>query len=165
MFGFLLFPSTGGQVFSKNLNVEIQKNVIHCEIKPKSISVTLQYKGGILMAKKTKFDQTTIQFYRGDTESYTLIVSMDSAIFNLTGYAIKVQARKTPDDAVKLIDQTITSGDLGCDFPNGKIVWTCPSNITASLPTKCVFDIQATKDGIVTTLVSGNIETINDITR
>jgi len=165
MFGFMLFPQSTGDVFSKNVNVEIRKNVIHCEIKPKTINVTLQYKGDVLMAKKTKFDQTTLQFYRGDTEVYTLIVSMDSAIFNLTGYSIKVQARKTPDDAVKLIDQTIASNDVGCDFPNGKIVWTCPNNITATLPSKCVFDIQATKDGIVTTLVSGNIETVNDVTR
>lgn len=113
----------------------------------------------------TKFQNTDLQLYRGDTETYTFNVTSGGSAYNLSGYTIKATGRETEDATTELFDITITDGQLGSSFSTGVVVLRIPAATTAVLPTKLVYDIEATSGSIVTTIAKGEITVTKDVSR
>jgi len=111
----------------------------------------------------TKFQQTDLQLYRGDTETYTFNVTSGGSAYNLSGSTIVATGRATEDATAKLFEITVTDGQIGSNFTNGVVVLRIPAATTALLPSKLVYDLQATNGGIVTTLAKGEIIVTKDV--
>lgn len=146
-FGFLLFPSsTGSSVVAGNLKAELSTSV------------------GLIKGRRTKFEKTNIEVYAGDQEAYVIQVYMDGAKFDLTGYTVEVKAKRSARQTKTYFDITIDDGDNDSNFAEGKIVLVIPDTITATLPTVCLYDIQATDGSNNFTILSGEIHTSGQIT-
>lgn len=119
----------------------------------------------------TKFQETNLEAYRGDRESYTFTVTSGGSAYNLTGYTIKAIARVNPDDGYALFDTTSTTGMAitdssgGNSFATGIVILVITAAVTAILPPICYYDLQATSGSTVTTIARGKITTHKDVTR
>lgn len=122
----------------------------------------------------TKFSNTQLNYMRGDTEAYTFYFFTDedlSTVYNLTGFTIKAQARRHPDDGEAFFDTSTTSGmaiadgSNGSSYSAGKVVLLITAAITAILPEECYYDIQATSGSTVKTLAAGKLLQKKDVTR
>lgn len=144
---FLLFPegaSTSVQVPCKEFRVTLDG-------------------AGYLRNRRTKFDRTALEVYKGDTETFKFQVFAGQSPANLLGYSIVAQARKTPDDPSTLFDIVINDGEYGSDFIQGIIVLKLQPAVTGALPSLCRYDIQGIVGTTITTLVSGTIQLHRDV--
>lgn len=100
---------------------------------------------------------------RGDT--LTLVVTMTtdgSTPVNITGrtYAAQIRTSSEATSATASFTCTITDG------ANGVLTCTVPASTTSSLsPVVYVWDLQETASGVVSTLLSGTVTVVADITR
>lgn len=158
-FGFLLFPpgSSVGNIFPHPLYALVRRN-----------STAVNMKDFGLVPRRTKFEKTTIKIYRGDRESYAIQVISNDEPFDLSDYTIHVQIRKTHRTTETYLDDQIIDGQNTNAFDEGKLVWIIPASVTAELPIKCVYDIEARRIGDPNekfTIIGGNIEVDKDVTR
>ncbi len=118
-------------------------------------------------ANNTNIDNIDLVFYRGDTAVKKFIIKnfSDGEVYSLNGYTIKSQGRLSPDSDNVLFDVTIEDDEDGSNFNAGEIVLIVPADTTKNLPSQLQYDIEATKNNIVITLVRGSISVIPDITR
>lgn len=109
-----------------------------------------------------------IDMKQGD--DFTLVASSwtDSSgnLISLVGYTAQFQARNNPSDSTKLIDLTSSSG-ITISTGAGTISIALTAAQTALLTFKeAIYDLQMTSSGgTVTTLLSGKITLIPDVTR
>lgn len=95
--------------------------------------------------------------YKGDTARLNIILRDESNdLMDLTDYTFAGQVRATPKDTEILQEITITKSES---------VITLLLEDTANLPRKSYFDIQSTKDGNIQTILKGNINGEDDVTR
>lgn len=155
-FGFLLIQSAQ--------QILITGKTLYATIVRQQILVQLEYRGGILKSKKSKFDKTILKAYRGDDESYRFIVELENTAFDISTYQIYATARQDIDSPDALFEIQILDNANGSDFANGVFVLVVPNATTDALPSLCNFDIEARLGGTKTTLVSGEIQTSPDVT-
>ena len=112
------------------------------------------------MAAPAKQDLTIT---RGDTE--TVVVTMvdeDGTAVNITGRTYTSQMRTTPD--ISAI--SITGTCAVTDGPNGKLTATFSATGTAALdPGFLYWDLQENASGVISTILSGTVTVLADVTR
>lgn len=113
----------------------------------------------------TKFEQTDLNCYRGDTETYTFNVTSGGSAYTLSGYTIVATGRASEDETSTLFSITITDGQIGSSFSSGVVVFRIPATTSATLPAVVVYDIQATSGSTVTTIAKGRIKVTKDVSR
>jgi len=144
-FGFLLFPDSGGDIFfSEKLRVSLTNEMIP--------------------NRRTKFDKTNFDIYRGDDELLRFEVHSGHDLFDLSEYDVRISGRKTRQSD-PLFDVTISDGSHGSDFANGNFNIFLSSSITENLPSRFKYDIQIIRNSIVQTIVSGQIRVVGEYTR
>jgi hypothetical protein len=99
----------------------------------------------------------------GDTETVNLTMQDSSgAAINITGRTYAAQVRVTPDASTVL-------ATFACSIVNaatGKVAATLSATTTAGLtPGGAVWDLQETNGATVTTLLSGPVTIVQDVTR
>ena len=114
----------------------------------------------------TNRDNENLDFYRGDTGFHEFKLKNDEGEpYNLTGFAVRSQARLTPDAETAIFDVTITDGQNGNSFSTGLIYLLVPPSVTKDMPPQCHYDIQAISGSLTITLAKGMINTPADVTR
>jgi hypothetical protein len=100
---------------------------------------------------------------RGDTETIVVTITSDgSTPINITGRTYIAQIRTSPDNTtVKAsFTCTVTSG------PNGQVTCTLSATDSATLPVGIAYwDLQETASGVVSTILSGNVTVLADVSR
>ena len=100
---------------------------------------------------------------RGDTE--TVIVSMtnsNGAVIPITGRTYTAQLRTTPNIAIISASFTCTI----TDGPNGEVTCVLSSADSALLsPGYYYWDLQENASGTISTILSGNVTVLADVTR
>lgn len=139
-FGFLLFPE-GGQLTAKE------------------IRVSLDY--GLIRNKRTKFDRTNLDAFRGDTEIYIFKAYQGQKLVDLTNFEITVTLRKTYKDQEVLFQEVLVDEIGANDFINGAFSFELSNLITRDLPSLCKYDIRGVSliDSTTETLVAGQLRT------
>ena len=99
----------------------------------------------------------------GDTETVNLTMQDSAgAAINITGRTYAAQIRSTPDASTVL-------ATFACSIVNaatGKMAATLTATTTAALtPGGAVWDLQETNGTVVTTLLSGPVTIVQDVTR
>lgn len=112
------------------------------------------------MAQPGKQDLT---FVRGDTETVQVTVTSDgSTPINITGRTYAAQLRTNPD--ISTISATATCSVT--DGANGVMQAVFSATSTAALsPGQYYWDLQETNGAIVTTILSGTVTVLADVTR
>lgn len=142
--GFLLFPGTSSDEskISSAIRVELE-NVL-------------------MPNRRTKFESTNLEIYRGDDEYFNFRIFEGGDYYNLTDNTIRIIGRSTRSSE-SLFDIDIVDGDNESDFKNGLIVVLIPSSITSDLPSIFKYDIQSTDaEGKIKTLVHGQIKSFGE---
>lgn len=107
--------------------------------------------------------QRDITVYQGDTYVHEIRVknSSNTAInISARSYTGQVRKRRTSDEISATFTANITDG------ANGIVVFSLSTSDTASLRSgSYVYDFQETNTGIVTTLLTGNLTVIGEVTR
>lgn len=115
---------------------------------------------------------------RGDNEAYDLQVATGAGVaIDLTGaslwFTVKknsthkdLQAliQKTTDDGIDLAYQGVATPS-GADTTGQATIYLVPADTIKIVPGTYYYDVQMMISGIVTTLVSGDIEITADVTR
>ena len=109
---------------------------------------------------------------RGDNETYDLtVVDATGARVNLTTATLKFTIKTDAKDKQYIVQKTTGSGitnlDQGSPTTKGKATIALLPADTAKLlaPKTLYFDVEMTVGGIVTTVVSGDLSLVADITR
>lgn len=91
----------------------------------------------------------------------------DGVVINVSGYSVKIQFRKHPNDSAVLYEMSTTNGKITLDGAAGKITCTAPKEDTASFVfLDALFDVLATSPGgEATRLLSGSVTVSPAITR
>ena len=100
---------------------------------------------------------------QGADFSMTLTVTQNSSAFNLTGYSVRAQVRKTKEDANVAASFTGTHNDSG-----GVITLTMNNSVTKTLDEgEYLYDLEihTANDAAVTRLIQGKVQVIRGITR
>lgn len=100
--------------------------------------------------------------YRGDSGQFKITVANTVGLpADLTGATWIGEIRDKTDDAIVVttFDITPTAGDTA------SIDVTLPPAKSELLTSTCVYDIEMTLSGTVTTLISGGITVTNDVSR
>lgn len=122
----------------------------------------------------TKFEETNLAVYRGDTETYTFQCYDDDALTvqsNLTGYTISAQCRLHPDENNTYFDtgatagMAIANGTNGSVFATGTVVLLITAAITNVLPDVTYYDIRAMSGSVVRRIASGKLIVRKSVTR
>ena len=100
---------------------------------------------------------------RGDTETIVVTSTTDGTTpIDITGRTYSAQLRTTPDIAV--ISATFTC--TVTDAPNGKVTCVLPASASALLdPGYYYWDLQENAAGVISTLLSGTVTVLADVTR
>ena len=112
------------------------------------------------MAAPAKQDLTIT---RGDTEVVQVTITTDGTTpINITGRTYSSQMRSTPDIATV----SITGTCAVTDGPNGQMSITFAAADTADLdPGYLYWDLQENASGVITTILSGTVTVLADVTR
>ena len=99
----------------------------------------------------------------GDTETITLnLQDASGAAINVTGRTYAAQIRETADAASVLASFTCAISNAA----GGVVTATLPAGTTAALsPGSGVWDLQETNSSVVTTLLAGPVQIVQDVTR
>lgn len=106
-----------------------------------------------------------LTIYQGDDFTASLqVTAADGTVQDLTGYGVAAQIRMgfadDEEEVVADLNPTITEPETGL------IGLSVPSAITTGMNGRYVWDIQLTSpDGIVTTVLWGDVITIQEVTR
>lgn len=100
---------------------------------------------------------------RGDTLTFTLTINDDAGSpIDITGRTYTAQVRSAPDS-------TTVKGTFTCTVPtgtDGKVTSVLSATASALLsPGIYFYDLQENASGVISTLVSGNINVVADVTR
>lgn len=131
----------------------------------REVRVGLEGYGYRTRRKRTRFDRTNINIYKGDTEILVFQAYKGQKVADLSGYTIRAQARITPQSIDPLFDIEIIDGVDGSDFVNGRFGLNLPSSLTTTLPSMFRYDIQGIYADIVSTLVVGQMKVQNDVVK
>lgn len=89
--------------------------------------------------------------------------------FDLSGYAARMQVRRTIDSANFLLELTTQNGGLTINPVEGdtnKIIVYAPANVTASVSTSGVYDIEIiSTDNVVSRILQGTFNLSPEVTR
>ena len=112
------------------------------------------------MAAPAKQDLTIT---RGDTETVEVTITTDgTSAVDITGRTYSSQMRVTPD--ISAI--SITGTCVVTDGPAGKLTATFSATNTAALdPGFLYWDLQENASGVITTILSGTVTVLADVTR
>lgn len=111
---------------------------------------------------QTKYDNTTLRICQGDTTAFKCRETSTPA-FDFTGYSIKATGKYDIGSATNAFQVTLVDGQDGNDFSTGTLVVFLSDEVTAALERSGFWDLQATKDGKVFTLLRGDFELLPDI--
>lgn len=104
-----------------------------------------------------------LTFTRGDTEVVSVTVTTDGVVpVNITGRTYSSQIRVSPDTAVISATATcaVTNGS------SGEMTATFAATATADLePGYYYWDLQENASGVITTILSGTVQVLADVTR
>ena len=107
--------------------------------------------------------QRDITVYQGDTYVHEIRIqnSSNTAInINSRTYTGQIRKRRSSDDISAIFTTNII------DAANGVVVFSLSTSDTASLRSGgYVYDFQETNSGIVTTLLTGNLTVVGEVTR
>ena len=105
-------------------------------------------------------------FYKGATVTKRFVCrDVKGAPKDLSGFAIKSQARLSPTSSGIIYDIDIIDGQFGSDFENGIVVLRVPIATTASMPPQCSFDVRATSGDVSFPIARGRITLVERVTR
>lgn len=100
---------------------------------------------------------------RGDTETLVVTITSDgSTPINITGRTYRAQIRSSQDSTTikASFTCTVTSG------ANGQVTCTLSAADSATLPVGIAYwDLEETASGVVSTILSGNVTVLADVTR
>lgn len=107
-------------------------------------------------------------FYRGD--DYALHVTCkdnDGNIFDMTGWILRATMKLSTEDSDDATPAKVDVGPLSSDVgTTGETYLVFPSSQTTQLlPTRYYIDIQRQFNGVVTTLCSGRVRVLGDVTQ
>lgn len=100
---------------------------------------------------------------RGDTETIVVTITSDgSTPINITGRTYLAQIRTSPDNTTVKAAFTCTV----TDGANGQVTCTLSATNSATLPVGIAYwDLQETASGVVSTILSGNVTVLADVSR
>lgn len=111
-----------------------------------------------------KFDETPIDLYQGDDETYTFNVTSNGVAFDISTYTIKCVARESADSATEIFNIDLNPGEAGADWANGIVVLVVPSAISVLMTKSVLYDLEATSAGAAkTTLCRGPIRVVKHL--
>lgn len=93
---------------------------------------------------------------------------------DLTGYSVKMQARRTFDDVDPLFELSTASGEITIDGPNGMVILNLPAADTLGVEVQSndlngedwIYDVVATAgDGSISRLMDGRITARRSVTQ
>jgi hypothetical protein len=100
---------------------------------------------------------------RGDTETLVVTIEDDNgSAINITGRTYRSQIRSSQDSTTikASLTCTVTSG------ANGQVTCVLSATDSATLPSGQYFwDLEETASGVVSTILSGNVTVLADVTR
>lgn len=99
---------------------------------------------------------------RGDTETLVVNITSDGAVIDITGRTYRAQIRSTQDSTTikASFTCTVTNG------PNGQVTCILSATSSATLPAGLYFwDLEENASGVVSTILSGNVTVLADVTR
>lgn len=104
---------------------------------------------------------------RGDTFIFDVdVINPDKSTFDLTGYAIKFTAKRSPYDSAALFERTAGNGGIFTPTAGVVRVKIVPANTDDVYDDPLLYwDIEITKDGDVYTVASDRLRVKNDITK
>lgn len=104
----------------------------------------------------TKYQDTDIDIYQGDTEDYTFTVTNSAgAAVNLTGATITWKFKAHEDSADSIASGTITDGQFGSVFSTGTVVMRITAVNSALILQDCVYEVQSVLSGVTSTIAKG----------
>jgi hypothetical protein len=100
---------------------------------------------------------------RGDTETIVVTITSDgSTPINITGRTYIAQIRTSPDNTTVKASFTCTVTSAA----NGQVTCTLSATDSATLPVGIAYwDLQETASGVVSTILSGNVTVLADVSR
>ena len=100
---------------------------------------------------------------RGDTETIVVTITSDgSTPINITGRTYLAQIRTSPDNTTVKASFTCTVTSAA----NGQVTCTLSATDSATLPVGIAYwDLQETASGVVSTILSGNVTVLADVSR
>lgn len=106
----------------------------------------------------TKYENTEINVYAGDTEDYTFTVTTSAgAAVNLSGATITFKAKLHEDSPDALFSGTISDGQFGSVFSSGIVVMRIIATNSALITRDCVYEVQSVLSGVTSTIAKGNV--------
>ena len=100
---------------------------------------------------------------RGDTETIVVTITSDgSTPIDITGRTYLAQIRTSPDNTTVKASFTCTVTSAA----NGQVTCTLSATDSATLPVGIAYwDLQETASGVVSTILSGNVTVLADVSR
>jgi len=100
---------------------------------------------------------------RGDTETIVVTITSDgSTPIDITGRTYLAQIRTSPDNTTVKASFTCTVTSA----VNGQVTCTLSATDSATLPVGIAYwDLQETASGVVSTILSGNVTVLADVSR
>lgn len=122
-----------------------------------------------LVTEKTNTTVTLNQINSANFTAYTTggILEWNTPI-DLTGYTAQMQIRETLDSSTVIHELTsVVGGGISIDTANYTVTINIPANTTRNFDfTTAVYSLELTNpSGVVTTLVTGNLTLVREITR
>lgn len=122
-----------------------------------------------LVTEKTSTTVTLNQINSANFTAYTIggILEWNTPI-DLTGYTAQMQIRETLDSSTVIHELTsAVGGGISIDTANYTVTISIPANTTRNFDfTTAVYSLELTDpSGVVTTLVTGNLTLVREITR
>jgi len=110
---------------------------------------------------------TNLRFTRGDNYIVECIAVLDGEVFNLTGYTVKLTAKKNLNDAANFLQLTSPSGGIEItSATNGTFTLTFAGSLTSGLPAyvqRLPYDIEISSGSIKNTLARGYLIIVPDV--
>jgi hypothetical protein len=100
---------------------------------------------------------------RGDTETLVVTITSDGeTAINITGRTYRAQIRSSQDSTTIKASFTCTVTSA----VNGQVTCVLSATDSATLPVGIAYwDLEETASGVVTTILSGNVTVLADVTR
>jgi hypothetical protein len=119
-----------------------------------------------------KFDFINCSKYRaaceqGSTFTKTLYLkNKEHTLLDLTGFSASMNVRAKVTDSEKIFNLSSSAGDLVIDIEDATITINIDaSDTSAAIIGKHVYDLEISKDGIITRLIEGTFEITPEVTR
>ncbi len=104
----------------------------------------------------TKYENTAINVYQGDTEDYTFTVTNSAgAAVNLSGATITFVVKRHEDSPDSIFSGTITDAQFGSVFASGIVVMRFTAANSALIDRDVLYEIESVLGGVTSTLAWG----------